>query len=114
MKRHQPHIEEELPHVSPAPGIESAINLEQWPPELRRAVMAAQPAFFAWPAADQLRYRMTLPSDAREADRMRAFIAEQHDDLVRNFDPKVVPLRRKRKVMLHPEAMRDMEDDGLS
>ena len=51
--------------------------------------------------------------EAREAKRMRDFVAAQHEDLVKNFDPKVVPLRKKLKVMLHPEALRDMEDDGL-
>lgn len=51
--------------------------------------------------------------EAREAQRMRDFVAAQHEDLVRNFDPKVVPLRKKLKVMIHPEALRDLEDDGL-
>jgi hypothetical protein len=51
--------------------------------------------------------------EAHEAERMRAFVAEQHDDLVRNFDPKVVPLRKQLKVMIHPDALRGMEDDGL-
>ena len=50
---------------------------------------------------------------AREAKRMRDFVAAQHEDLVKNFDPKVVPLRKKLGVMIHPEALRDMEDDGL-
>jgi hypothetical protein len=49
---------------------------------------------------------------AREAERMRAFVAAQHDDLVKNFDPKVVPLRKKLKVMIHPDALRDLGDDG--
>lgn len=44
---------------------------------------------------------------------MRGFVAAQHEDLVRNFDPKVVPLRKKLEVMIHPEALRDMEDGGL-
>ena len=52
--------------------------------------------------------------EAREAGRMREFVAEQHEDLVRNFDPNVVPLSRKRKVMIHPEALRDVEGDGLT
>ncbi len=51
--------------------------------------------------------------EAREAERMRAFVAEQHADLVRNFDPRVVPLRKKLKVMIHPDALRDMDEDGL-
>jgi hypothetical protein len=51
--------------------------------------------------------------EMHEAQRMRDYVAAQHDDLVRNFDPKVVPLRKKLRVMLHPEALRDLEDDGL-
>ncbi len=51
--------------------------------------------------------------EERETQRMRDFVTAQHEDLVKNFDPKVVPLRKKLKVMIHPEAMRDLEDDGL-
>ena len=51
--------------------------------------------------------------EVHETKRMRDFVATQHEDLVKNFDPKVVPLRKKLKVMLHPEALRNMEDDGL-
>lgn len=51
--------------------------------------------------------------EVREAQRMRDFVAALHEDLVKNFDPKVVTLRKKLKVMIHPEALRDMEDDGL-
>lgn len=79
-----------------SPGPESIIGLDRWSPELRRAVIVARPEFFAWSAEDQLRYRVKLPHDDREA-----------------IDPKVVPLRKKLKVMLHPEALRDLEDDGL-
>ena len=53
--------------MNSAPDIESATSLERWTPELHRAVMSALPAFFAWPAAEQLRYRVKLPADAREA-----------------------------------------------
>ncbi len=51
--------------------------------------------------------------EAGEAKRMRDFVAAQHEDLIKNFDPKVVPLRKKLGVMLHPEALQDMEEDGL-
>lgn len=44
---------------------------------------------------------------------MREFVSAQHEDLLRNFDPGGVPLRRKSKMMIHPDALRDMEDDGL-
>jgi hypothetical protein len=49
---------------------------------------------------------------AHEAERMCAFVAQQHEHLIENFDAKVVPLRKKWKVMIHPAAMRDMDDDG--
>ena len=50
--------------------------------------------------------------EAQEVKRMRDFVAAQHEDLVKNFDPKVVPLRKKLKVTIHPEALRGMEGDG--
>jgi hypothetical protein len=51
--------------------------------------------------------------ESRESERMRAFVKAQHEDLVKNFDPKVVPLRKKRKILMHPEALRDIEDGSL-
>lgn len=53
--------------MSPTSGSESATGVGPWSPELRRAVMAARPAFFAWPAEEQLRYRVRLPHGDREA-----------------------------------------------
>jgi hypothetical protein len=41
--------------------------MDRWTPELRRAVMVAKPAFFAWPVQEQLRYRVDLPKAYREA-----------------------------------------------
>jgi hypothetical protein len=133
--------------VLPIPGTESATGLDWWSPELRRAVMVARPAFFAWSAEEQLRYRVKLPYEDREAivaallrehgERRPAAVAklESHGRLLLGLqnrinewlqplkgigedafalnDPKVVPLRKTLKVMLHPEALRDMEDDGL-
>lgn len=51
--------------------------------------------------------------EEREAKRMRDFVTAQHEDLVKNFDPKVVALRKKLKVMIHPGAMQDLDDHGL-
>jgi hypothetical protein len=51
--------------------------------------------------------------ESHESEHMRAFVKAQHDDLVQNFDPKVVPLRKKRKILMHPEALRDIEDGSL-
>jgi hypothetical protein len=44
---------------------------------------------------------------------MRGFVAAQHADLVKDSDPKVVPLRKRLEVMIQPEALRDLENDGL-
>jgi hypothetical protein len=51
--------------------------------------------------------------ESLECERMRAFAKAQHEDLVKNFDPKVVPLRKKRKIVMHPDALRDIEDGRL-
>jgi hypothetical protein len=48
----------------------------------------------------------------RETERIRTFVAEQHADLVKNFDPKVVRLRKRLKMMMHPDALRDLGDNG--
>lgn len=53
-----------------------------------------------------------LGFEAREAESIRAFVRAQHEDLVQNFDPKVLPLRKKLKILMHPQALRDLEDDG--
>jgi hypothetical protein len=45
---------------------------------------------------------------AVEAKRICTYIAEQHDDLLRHFDPKVVPLRKRRKVLMHPGVLDDL------
>jgi hypothetical protein len=46
--------------------------------------------------------------ESLECEHMRAFVKAQHEDLLKNFDPKVVPLRKKRKILLHPDALRDI------
>jgi hypothetical protein len=62
-------------------------------------------------AMQQPRHELNTLED-REVRAILNFAREQHDDLRRNFDPKVTPLRKRRKVMLHPHALRDLEDDG--
>jgi hypothetical protein len=46
--------------------------------------------------------------ESLESERMRDLVKTQHDNLVKNFDPKVVPLRKKRKILMHPDALRDI------
>ena len=50
----------------------------------------------------------------REAQTILRYVNEQHGELLRTFDPQVLPLRRRRKVMLHPEALRDLDNSGES
>lgn len=61
----------------------------------------------------QPRHELSAPED-REVRAILNFVNEQHDDLRRNVDPKVTTLRKRRKVLLHPEALRDIEDGGTS
>jgi hypothetical protein len=50
---------------------------------------------------------------AAEVERLNQFVAEQHQDLLVNFDPKIVPLRKRRKILMHPRALDDLADaDG--
>jgi hypothetical protein len=41
----------------------AAIHLEQWGPELRRAMMRVRPEFFAWSARKRERYGADLPEE---------------------------------------------------
>ena len=50
----------------------------------------------------------------REAQTILRYANEQHDELLQTFDPQVLPLRRRRKVMMHPEALRDLDNSGES
>ena len=50
----------------------------------------------------------------REAQTILRYVNEQHGELLQTFDPRVVPLRRRRKVMMHPEALRDLDGNGES
>jgi hypothetical protein len=41
------------------------------------------------------------------------FVAEQHQELLASFDPKVVRLRKRRKILMHPRAIDDLAgEDG--
>lgn len=41
---------------------------------------------------------------ANEVDLLNAYVAEQLEDLRRNFNPKTTTLRMRIKVMVHPQA----------
>lgn len=45
---------------------------------------------------------------SRETRRVIEYVNEQHHELVRTFDPKVVRFRRRRKVMMHPKTFQDL------
>ena len=47
---------------------------------------------------------------AAEVKRIHEFIAEQHADLLVNFDPKVTRLRKRKKILMHPRARDDLTD----
>jgi len=37
-----------------------------------------------------------------------SWLAEKHQDIMRNFDPKVTKLRKKTKIIISPGAMEDL------
>lgn len=47
---------------------------------------------------------------AAEIKRVHEFIAEQHAELLRNFDPKITRLRKRKKILMHPRAFDDMNE----
>jgi hypothetical protein len=57
-----------------------------------------------------------IPGDSRELEilieqeRQAAFgfLNESHQDILKNFDPKVVKLRKKRKIILSDDAVKDL------
>jgi hypothetical protein len=61
---------------------------------------------------------MAQPSDAlteihrREAERAIRFVNEQHQELLRTFDARVVPLRRRTRILMHPDAFDALNGDG--
>jgi hypothetical protein len=64
-------------------------------------------------AMEKPRHELNTLED-REVQAILNFAREQHDDLRRNFDPKEATLRKRLKVMLHPEVLRDLEDGETS
>jgi hypothetical protein len=49
---------------------------------------------------------------AAEIERVIRFVAEQHQDLLLNFDPKIVRLHKRRKILMHPHALDGLGLDG--
>lgn len=47
----------------------------------------------------------------QESEKARQYIEQQHQDILQNFDPKVVKLRKKRKVIIAPGALDDLLGD---
>lgn len=49
------------------PHIKRPLDFDRFPPALRQALMAAEPAFFGWDPFEQDRYRRDMPDAARAA-----------------------------------------------
>lgn len=52
------------------------------------------------------------PLRIQEADRAKSWLTENHQDIMRNFDPKVAKLRKKRKIIISPTALEDLNRIG--
>ncbi|MDN5850862.1 MAG: hypothetical protein L0H63_14695 [Nitrococcus sp.] len=46
------------------------------------------------------------PLERRESDLLNEYLNAQHRDIARNFNPKVVRMKKRRKVLLHKDAFR--------
>ena len=46
---------------------------------------------------------------AKEDAKLKKFIAQQHHELTKTFDPRIRPLRRRRKILIHKNAFDDFE-----
>jgi hypothetical protein len=44
-----------------------------------------------------------------EETKIKAFITQQHRDLLQTFDPKIKRLRRRQKILIHKDAFEDFE-----
>lgn len=44
-----------------------------------------------------------------EETRLTTFIAQQHQELLQTFDPRITRLRRRRKILIHKDAFDDLE-----
>jgi len=46
---------------------------------------------------------------AKEDAKLKKFIAQQHQELLQTFDPRIKPLRRRRKILIYKDAFHDFE-----
>ncbi|MGH7824229.1 MAG: hypothetical protein ACREQ7_03510 [Candidatus Binatia bacterium] len=44
-----------------------------------------------------------------EESKLKTFIAQQHQELLQTFDPRIKRLRRRRKILIHKDAFDDLE-----
>jgi hypothetical protein len=47
----------------------------------------------------------------KEVKKAKSFIDEQYQDIMDNFDPNVIPLRKKMKIVMTPEVLEELDDD---
>ncbi len=52
--------------------------------------------------------------EEREAAKVKLFLDENYQDIMQNFDPKVVKLKKKMKIVMTPEALDDLAKDDIN
>ncbi len=62
----------------------------------RKALIAADKSYYSWPPEQQEKFRASMNEAAQN---------------IENFDPKVVKLKKKMKVVMTPEALHDLSKD---
>ncbi len=52
--------------------------------------------------------------EERETAKVKLFLDENYQDIMQNFAPKVVKLKKKIKIVMTPEALDDLAKDDIN
>jgi hypothetical protein len=80
------------------------ISHKGWDAALKRAVMRVNPEYFSW--AIDAQELETLINQERQS--VLTYLERTHQDIFRNFDPRVRRFRRKRKIILADGTWKDL------
>jgi len=95
----------EDPYPAAAPGEQNLLIVFSDPSALERVRLAS---FLQDCASMAQPYDWLRQIEARETERVLQYVNEQHLQLLSTFDPKVRPLRRRRRLMMNPKTFDDL------
>lgn len=96
----------ESPYTTTDPGEQGLLVVFSDPSALERTRFTS----FLSDCSEMFRPDDWLTSvEMRELEGTVQFVNEQHHELLRTFEPNVLPLRRRRKVMMQPRTFKDLD-----